>query len=351
MKLLFLGDYPKDLSPSQRFRFDCYLKHLEEKGIETTYSSILSSGEYFKYGSSVGIKVKVFFKQFAVRLNDILNAKQFDVIFIQREAGFLPSAFFERLLARYDVKIIYDFDDAIFLPAEGSSGSFFSRHKKVSEIIKLSDVIIAGNSFLADYAKQFNKNTIIIPTVVDTEIFKPLPKKETDKVIIGWSGSPSTLRANFIPFVPILEKLKDKYGNKIEIKAMGGDFYKNEKLGMQSVAFSKEKELEFINSFDIGLMPLDDTPWMKGKCGLKALIYMSMGIPAVVSPVGVNKEIVREGTDGFHANSEEEWLEKLSLLIENPELRKKCGENARQRVIQSYSVEAWKDKFAKVIAG
>ncbi len=349
MKLLFIASYPKDLSPSQRFRFDCYLEHLKNVGIEVTYSPILSPEEYFRYNSSTFVKAKIFLKQFTIRLKDIFDANSYDVIFIQREAGFLPVAFFEKRLARSRAKIIYDFDDAIFLPAEGSSGGFLSRHRKIPEIIGLANVVIAGNQFLVDYAKRFNSNTTIIPTVIDTEVFKPLPKPQSEQVVIGWSGSPSTLRVNFIPFTPVLEKIKEKYGDKVVIKAMGGDFYENKKLQMKSVPFSREKELEFINSFDIGLMPLEDTPWMKGKCGLKALIYMSLEIPAVVSPVGVNKEIVREGIDGFHATTEEEWIEKLSRLIEDELLRKKLGKNARERVIQNYSVKAWKDKFIEVI--
>ena len=348
MKLLFLANYPKGLGPSQRFRFEAYMPFLEKNGVEITYSTIMSESEYRNYYFSTVVKAKVFIKQFFIRLKDILNKNKYDVIFIQRELSFLPSDIFARILAKSGAKIIYDFDDAIWLPPAGSSTSILSRHNKIPKLIGLADVVIAGNNFLADYAKQHNNNVVIVPSVVDTDEYKPIPK-QNDKVIIGWSGSPSTLKANFIPFVPVLEKLKHKYGDKIEIKVMGGNFYENKELGIKSVPFSRAEEIPFVNSFDIGLMPLPDTPWMKGKCGLKAIIYMALQIPAVVSPVGVNSEIVREGIDGFHATTENEWMEKLSYLIENPEERKKMGDNARQRVIKHYSVNAWKDELLRVI--
>ena len=195
-----------------------------------------------------------------------------------------------------------------------------------------------------DYAFQFNNNTVLLPTVVDTDYYQKLPQKKNRKICIGWSGSHTTIN-HFKYLERTLENLKSKYGDRIEIVVFGDDNYHNEKLETKGIRWKKELELNILSSFDIGVMPLEENEWEKGKCGMKALLYMSMGVASVVSPVGVNTDIIKNEVNGFLARNEEEWFSILSLLIENKNLREKIGQEARASVEKSYSVNAYQQKF------
>ncbi|MFB6306890.1 MAG: glycosyltransferase, partial [Flavobacteriales bacterium] len=145
--------------------------------------------------------------------------------------------------------------------------------------------------------------------------------------------------------LPYLRKIKEKYKEKVRFKVIGDGLYKNEELGIQGISWSKENELKELSDIDIGIMPLPNDEWAKGKCGLKGLQYMGLMIPTIMSPVGVNTEIIENGVDGFLAEEDHEWKEKLEKLIENPELREKMGKNAREKVNKKYSFDAQKKNY------
>ena len=285
------------------------------------------------------------------RFKDLKKAKDFDVVFVQREALFLGLSFFERKFAGKS-KLVFDFDDAIWLPNVSQSNRKFvwlKNPSKVKSILKYSHAVIAGNNYLADFAKQFNENVTVIPTTIDTDKYS-LQEKEnaTGKICIGWTGSLTTIK-HFEGIIPVLKRLKDKFKDKICIKVIADKSIDFGGLEVEFVKWRAETEVDDLRHIDIGLMPLPDNEWARGKCGLKALQYMALGIPAVVSPVGVNTEIVQDGINGFVANNDKEWVEKLSVLIENPKLRKKLGKEARKTVVKKYSVEANKRKYLEVL--
>lgn len=271
------------------------------------------------------------------------------MVYIYRDAFFF-GAFFERWLKRKKVKIIYDFDDAIWLMDKNENQGFFNWLKtpgKVAIICKMVDQVVVGNKYLAQYARQFNPNVTIIPSTIDMRLYG-VPKKENGRrVCIGWTGSFSTIK-HFETALPALKALKEKYGDRVYFKVIGVPDYKFAPLDIQDMAWSAEKEAEDPSELDIGLMPLPDNEWTRGKCSMKALQYMALGIPAVISPVGMNNEVVQDGVNGFLADGEKEWVEKLSRLIEDAALRKKLGEAGRQTVIEKYSVEANKEKWLSV---
>ena len=204
----------------------------------------------------------------------------------------------------------------------------------------MADLVFAGNPYLAEYAAGHNPHVAIVPTVIDTDAYVPIPARSTDsRLCIGWSGSFSTI-PHFDLAVPVLRKLKDRYGDRLTFKVIGDARYRSEDLGIEGLPWRLEDEIRELSSFDIGIMPLPDDPWARGKCGLKGLQYMALGIPTVMSPVGVNEDIIQDGVNGFLAGSEAEWLDKLSQLIESAALRKRLGTAARQTVEAHYSVEA-----------
>jgi glycosyltransferase involved in cell wall biosynthesis len=217
--------------------------------------------------------------------------------------------------------------------------------QKTACIIAMSDLVIAGNRYLADYACKHNSRVVVIPTTINTrEHRKSDIVKKNNSICIGWSGSITTIK-HFGQVVPVLKKIKHKYGDRVRFKVIGDESYVNEELGIKGIAWNLQDEVKELSELDIGLMPLPHDEWAKGKCGLKALLYMAMEIPAVISPVGVNGEIIRDGSNGFLAAKEVEWEQKISRLVESKELRESLGRAGRKTVEEKYSVEVNRSKY------
>jgi len=260
------------------------------------------------------------------------------------------STFFEKRFAGSKAKLIFDFDDAIWLQNVSDANkklSFLKDAGKTGTIIRLCDMVFAGNQYLKDYASQFNNNIVIVPTTIDTDLYVSKRKNNDSPVVcIGWSGSFSTIQ-HFALAIPALRRIKDKYGDKVKFKIIGDGRYYCEELKTQGVPWIAATELEDLSEIDIGVMPLPDDEWAKGKCGLKGLQYMALGIPTLMSPVGVNSEIIQNGVNGYLPSTEDEWVDMVSLLVENKDCRIKIGSAGRQTVIDRYSVHAWKDKYVE----
>lgn len=352
-RILYIVQHRWDRSPGQRYRCEQYIPFLEANGFECVYSPILINAKEdnnLYYGSYLQ-KLNLFIKGVFRRIKDVLRAKDFDIVFIYREAFMTGTTVFEKLIKRAGAKIIFDFDDAIWNHdvSEGNKGlSWLKNPEKTKDIIGLADLVFAGNPYLADYAKQFSSNVVIVPSTIDLNYYQVPPKNSlpTGNVVIGWSGSLTTIE-HFKTIIPVLKKLKEKFGNKIEFKVFGIPEYRNEDLGIKGIAWTPETEAREIASFDIGIMPLPDNEWSRGKCGMKGLQYMALEVATVMSPVGVNKEIIREGENGLLASSEEEWLQKLSLLIESKELRERLGKAGRKTVEEKYSSLAIKNNYLR----
>jgi len=346
-KILFIAAHRPNRSPSQRYRFEQYFCFLNENGYEYELSYIIDKRDdaiFYSKGSLFN-KLLIVLKSIAKRLNDIKRANNFDIIFIQREAFMMGTTFFEKSFSKTKAKLVFDFDDSIWLMDTSNANikwEWLKSTEKTSKIISYSHLIFAGNNYLADYAKQFSRNVKILPTTIDTAFHKrPQPYTNNSKICIGWSGSITTIK-HFQNIIPVLKKIKEKYGDTVFFKVMGDATYENKELDIDGIAWSNETEVEVLSSFDIGIMPLPNDQWVKGKCGLKGLSYMSLEVPTIMSNIGVNPEIIEDGINGFLADSKEEWFDKISLLIESFELRKKLGENARKTVIERYSTESQK---------
>lgn len=340
-----------DRSPGQRFRFEQYLPYLEQNGFEFQLSNIVKEEEdSILYGKGKFFqKVILAAKAWLRRYKDVRRAEQFDIIFIFREAFFTGSSRFERLFAKSRAKVIFDFDDAIWLPNVSIHNRKLKKLKnpnKTNKLLSYADMIFAGNQYLADYASNFNSVIKVIPTTIDTSYHLPrtVEKGPEEPIVIGWTGSHTTLR--YLDLVKAaLQKLKEKYRQEIEIKIICDLPWEQEGLGVVNVEWKRDDEIQQLQSIDIGIMPLTDDEWSRGKCAFKALQYMGIGIPAILSPVGVNKEIINEGVNGYLAESEEEWYEKLDQIIQNASLRKQIGTTARQYIISNYSVEAHRSRY------
>jgi glycosyltransferase involved in cell wall biosynthesis len=347
-KILFIAPHRLNRAPSQRFRFEQYLDFFNSKNFECDFSWLVESSDD-KYLYKRGNHLQKFFfllKSYKIRFNNLIHISTYDIIFVQREAMMFRSVFFEKWFSKKS-KLIFDFDDAIWLMdvSDGNKNwKWLKNPSKTSKIIKLAAMVFAGNQYLANYASQFNKNIKIIPTTIDTEEYKPIYKNNNGTVCIGWSGSITTIK-HFEYAIPFLIVIKKKYGDKVYFKVIGDDDYINDELGIKGVAWKKEDEIKELSSINIGIMPLPDDEWAKGKCGLKGLQYMSLEIPTIMSPVGVNTEIIQDGVNGFLANTEEEWITKISKLIESSSLRAQLGKNGRKTVIDRYSFQSQKQYY------
>ena len=348
-RVLFIVPHRPGRAPSQRFRFEQYLDFLKINGYDHTFSYLLSAKEdklFYSPGKLIQ-KSWLLTRKFLYRLKDVIRARNYELIFIQREAFFLGPPIFEYLLSKRTTPIIFDFDDSIWLPNVSNANKKFHKLKnygKTAKIIKYADMVFAGNAYLADYAYKYNHNVKIIPTTINTEEYKPCTNKNNNKIVIGWSGSITTIE-HFKFAIPFLKKIKTRYGNKVEFKVIGDGSYINKELNIIGLPWNKEDEIKELSAIDIGIMPLPNNEWAKGKCGLKGLQYMALEIPTIMSPVGVNTEIIQNGVNGFLCSTDDEGENTIAQLIESSELRKKIGEKGRETVINKYSVESQKYNY------
>ncbi len=346
MKILFIVPYPLNEAPSQRFRFEQYFAILEKAGHQFETQSFLSQKDwklFFKKGQSIK-KMITLISGYLKRIKALFSAAKFDFIFIHREATPMGPPVIEWILAKVlHKKIIYDFDDAIWLTDRKDESAILRMLKwrsKVESICRWSRKVSCGNGYLQGYALPFNPNAIINPTTIDCENMHTVvginPKTNSEKVIIGWTGSHSTLK-----YLEILEPVL----KKIEVKFDHVNFLviadQSPSLNLQRLDFIQWKassEIEDLSKLDVGIMPLPNDEWANGKCGFKALQYMALEIPTVASPVGVNTRIIDSGVNGFLCSTQEEWLEALGQLIQNKKFRQSLGENGRKKVKENYSV-------------
>ena len=349
MKILFIIPYPVGTAPSQRFRFEQYFKDLAESGHEVTVSPFMGPNTWsvlYKPGFYI-FKTFGILKGYLRRTWDVLRAWQYDFIFIHREAAPLGPPLFEWIMAKcYRKKIIFDFDDAIWIPNSSEHNFFINRlkrYKNTRDIIKWSYKVSCGNPYLQDYARQFNKNAVFNPTVIDTTYYVPGKySKKTTKFVIGWTGSHSTMQY-LDSIVPLIRKLETEMVFEFHVISD-----KTPSFSCQSLRFrkwNKATEIEDLQQFDIGLMPLTDDKWAKGKCGFKALQYLALEIPAVVSPVGINSSIVSNGENGFLCSSIEEWESTIRKLYYDRELLNKIKKKTRKVIEEKFSVVAHRESF------
>jgi glycosyltransferase involved in cell wall biosynthesis len=353
-RILFICLHRPDRSPSQRFRFEQYLDFLGENGFQCKHVFLLNAqrDKVFYSQGKVFQKGLILLHSLVILIREAFF-KRYDIVFVQREAFMLGTSFFERRFSKRS-KLVFDFDDAIWRTQVGFNKSgnqslyFLKNPSKTADIIKASHLVIAGNRFLEEYALQFNSNVEIIPTTIDTDEYAYVEQEEKPSVCIGWSGSFSTI-IYVEQMLHIYKAIKDKYGDRVYFKVIGDGTFKSSDPDIQGIPWRKETELEDLSEIDIGLMPLSDDEWTKGKCALKGLQYMALGIPTIMSPVGVNNDVVRHGENGMLASTDEEWIDAISTLVEDARLRNRMGRKGRQTVVEDYSVHANKGKYLEYL--
>ncbi len=348
IRVLALSPMPEE-GAGCRFRIAQFIPYLRSVGVEVTLRSLFDADFFHQvYKPGHYIRKAIAFAGLSLQhLDSLRDAGQFDAILIYREFFPIGPAVVERLLAiGRRPPVVFDFDDAIFLQSVSDANRFIRALKtpgKVATIIRHSDHVIAGNEYLAAYARRFSDEVTVIPTCVDTTKFVPSPNVFSDngsgrsrEPIVGWIGSPTT--ASYVRGLSnVLQRVRERH--PFVLRVSGAE----EPLNVPGVVteqppWALDREVELFNTCDVGIYPLADDEWSKGKCGFKAIEFMACGVPVVAAAVGVNRDIIEDGVNGFLASTEDEWVGKLGRLLVDRDLRRRFGEAGRRMIEARYSL-------------
>jgi glycosyltransferase involved in cell wall biosynthesis len=329
-----------------------WLPHLEQRGISVDFAPFADQDLMdllYRPGRGL-LKSACNASAFFRRLRDISRARKYDAVVIHRAACLAGPAFIERAISILGGRLIFDFDDAIYLLDTTDANRQFGWLKfpgKTATICRISQHVVVGNAYLAGYARRFNTSVTVIPTSVDTDRYYPAKRgSAAGGVVIGWMGS-STSQRHLESFAPMLREITSWPG--VELRVVSDREPVLPEIPHVWGPWSAESEIRDLAQFDIGIMPMPDDQWSRGKCSLKALLYMAMGIPAVCSSVGANYEIIRHGENGLLASTYDEWLANMKALVDDPQLRERLGAAGRCTVEQNYSMVQCADRFAEVV--
>jgi len=350
MKLLLLPRYDR-LGASSRLRMMQYLPWLKSAGIDVDVEHLFSDAYVLGLQCNRRNTGEVI-RAYVTRVNTLLGSGKYDLIWIEKELLPWMPAWLELLLLSKGVRYILDYDDAVF--------HYYDQHhiplvksllgSKHPALMRKAALVIAGNEYLADFANHAGaKQVEIIPTVIDLERY-PVPEQADERnqslpLCIGWIGQRAT--AEYLqPYKQIFHRLS---AEKIALFSAIGIDAQSLGLPMKSLSWSESSEVANIASFDIGIMPLFDNPFERGKCGYKLIQYMACGLPVVASPVGVNCQLVEYGVNGFLAETPEEWEAALKILLADKELRRRMGLAGRKKIEEHFTIQKTGPKVAMLL--
>ena len=348
IRILALVTLPT-LGASNRLRVEQYAPLLRDRGITLAVSPFFDDATYrilYQRGRTSRKALGVA-RGILRRLWDVLRAPRYDLVLVHRESAPLGPPLVERALRLLGRRYVFDFDDAIQLgPVHPSNRRWgFLRHpSRVSAAVRGATAVIAGNEYLAEWARERNENVTVISTPVDADRHQPVRgAKQAGPLVIGWVGSSTTA-----PFLRLLDDALDALARDYDlvVRVVGGD-YTHPRVRVEVIPYDLEREAEILQTFDIGVLPEPDDAWTRGKGAFKALLYMASGLPTVASRVGVNTEVI--GDAGFCVDGTAGWIEALSRLAGDPALRAELGARGRARILARYSVAVQAPRLATVL--
>lgn len=349
VRVLILTRY-STLGASSRLRTFQYIPYLERNGFTVEVSRLL--GDDYVHSLYAGTRSWVtVLSGYTKRVLRLLSSRNFDVIWIEKEILPWVPSWVERTLLPRRAQWIVDYDDAIFHNYDLHSSRLIRAllGRKIDNVMKHASTVTAGNDYLAERARLAGCGDVeFLPTVIDLDRY-PLAKNDwsaSGELVVGWIGSPST--AHYLQQVAQVAARLSK-SHRVRFVAIGARPDQVENTPFVAVPWSESTEVELLQGIDIGIMPLEDGPWERGKCGYKLIQYMACARPVVASPVGVNSDIVRHGKNGFLASTEEEWAESLTQLLDSDTLREGMGQQGRRRVEETYSLQVQAPRLATLI--
>lgn len=351
MNILLLSRYTR-LGASSRLRTMQYLPALTREGFKVqvapffddAYLNALYTGQRIPGSTTAYI---------SQRIKQMRQRPAPDMIWLEYEALPWIPWLAERAVLPKGVPLVSDYDDAVF--------HRYDKHRlgtvrallgdKIGHVMAASALVMAGNSYLADHARRAGATRVeLVPTVVDLDAYQIRSDAMDENTLrVGWIGTPQTWQELANPIHKVLDPLLAKH--QALFLAVGAGMQADTHGTLEIVPWRENTEVSLIQSMDLGLMPLPDTPWTRGKCGYKLIQYMACGLPVVASPVGVNRDVVEHGVNGFLAESEDEWRTAIETLLNDAELRRQMGAAGRRKVEQQYSLQVWGPHVAQMLRG
>jgi len=347
VRVLFLTKYTA-AGPSSRYRVVQFLPFLQARGIEWDLHALHDDGYLASRYAGRRVSPLYLAGRVASRLAALAGSRRYDLVFIQKEMFPHLIDLPEWILARTGIRYVVDLDDAIHLMYEGARGWRRALRHKLPRVLAGASLVLAGNRYLESYARRFTSRVVLFPTVVDTRRFSPAPARSgADASVVGWIGTPET--APYLQaLLPALAAVARE--TPVTLFVIGADAPSLSGVPTRAKAWSESEEVDDLHAMDIGVMPLADDEWSKGKCALKLLQYMGAGIPAVTSPCGSAPDIVVDGESGYFARTDDEWRERIALLATSEARRRTIAARARQVVETRYSLDVWGPRFAGALA-
>ena len=353
LNALALVPYPLGFAPSQRFRIEQWAPLLAEHGVRCEVAPLIDSPLFRRLnspGRPLGKVIGVLRAAARQWRRVATEVRRYDLVFLHREALVFGPALLERLVAR-SRPTVFDFDDSIWLANENRVNPLAKWVKcpgKTRVIAAHARAVMAGNRYLATWAEQYNAAVHVVPTTIDMETYaRQKTHEDADVPVIGWSGTTSTLRYLEV-LLPVLQDAARRRRFRLLVIYNGSP----QRWPLPDVEWrpwSASSEVDDLLAMDIGLMPQPDEEWAKGKCGLKALQYMALGIPTVASRNGVLPEIIQHGRSGLLATSHPEWIDALTMLVDDWKVRADIGREARTTVDERYGAAAHVPRIARIL--
>lgn len=351
-RILFVTPYPFDKAPSQRLKFEQYYRYFEQNGYQIDKEAFISE-EFWRIVYKKGFWLqKIFYtlRGYLSRIISLFTLRRYDVVYIHLWVTPFGFPFFEWLYCKLSKNVVYDIDDLVYLYNKNEYNSLVAGlkgRKKPIYLIKKANHVITCTPYLNDFVRKFNINSTDISSTIDTERYQPANNYNNEQTItIGWSGSHSTAR-HFLVLKDTLITLASLY--KFKMLVIGAEHFSIPGVDLEVIPWSAETELKNLQRIDIGVYPLPNEQWVYGKSSLKALQYMALGIPTVATAIGTNFRVIDDGVNGFLIHSEQEWIDKLGMLIKDSRLRKEIGQKAREKVENFFSIEANKNNYLEIL--
>lgn len=353
-KILFICPYPTNVAAGQRLKFEPHFTKIEALGYDVTVHNFMTLKLWniiSKEGNTIQ-KILGTFLGFIKRFKLIFSLKHYDCVYIFMNVFPFGPPILESLYVKFSKKVIYDLEDNLLSPEEGSVNwlaSILKSKTKPIFLIKNANYIIASSPELAKQCSNISRksNVEFIPPTLDEQRFIPQRKKNhSDQIVIGWTGTFSS--KHFLE--EIMSHLEQLYQvRKFKLMVIGNFKITNENLDLEVIEWNEDQEIEQLQKFDIGLYPLPHNNWVSGKSGLKAMQYMAIGIPAVCSAVGNVLTFVDHNKNGILISDQNQWINELRDLIDHAEKRDRIGNNARKKFLQTFSQDAIFRKYQRLI--
>ncbi|HEX6335266.1 MAG TPA: glycosyltransferase family 4 protein [Flavisolibacter sp.] len=351
-KILVVCPYPEGVAPSQRLKFEQYYSHFRDAGFEVEVSPFISQGFWKIIYRPGGLLSKIYFTLagYLRRIADLFRIRRYDIVYVHLWVTPFGVPVFEWLFRKMARTMIYDIDDLVYLADVKSKAhplvTWIKGRRKPLYLMKHADHVITCTPYLDQFVQQYNQATTDISSTVNTDLYQPVMKTPGKRITIGWSGSLSTSKYFYL-LEGVLKKLAARY--QFDILVIGDPSVSIDGLNVTAVPWNEKGEVANLQRIDIGVYPLPEEEWVLGKSGLKAIQYMALGIPTVATAIGANFRVIEHGVSGFLVKNEAEWIHYLSQLMEDPALRRRIGEAAREKVEEMFSIRANAKRYLDIL--